>query len=118
MKVLPAHIINDETITNQWDWSEWGPLFNSEHQLATSGPFVYAGLGEIVEEGKPYEYYNFTANPNYYYAPPREQTPSQPTPTTGSGLPPEFTIAITFGSMLVIVVFLGEFIRLRPEKTD
>ncbi len=119
MKVLPAHIINDDTIIGQWDWSEWGPLFNSEHQLPTSGPFVYAGFGDIVEGASSFEHYNFTANPNYYYAPPRPQTPTTtPTTTDGTVMPPELTIAITFGSMLVIVVFIGEFIRLSPKKND
>jgi ABC-type transport system substrate-binding protein len=119
MKVLPAHIITDETITNEWDWSDWGPLFNSEHQLPTSGPFVYSGYREVIEGGQRIDIYNFTANPNYYYAPSRpEISATTPTTTSGTAMPPELTIAITFGSMLVIVVFIGEFIRLSPARKD
>ena len=84
--------------------------------MPTSGPFLYTGYGETVEGGIPSYYYNFTANPNYYYAPPREQTPPTTPSTTVDGIPYALTVSITFGSMVVLVVFIGEFVRLQPKK--
>ena len=119
MRVVPEHIFSNETFASQWDWNDWDPIFNSKHPLLTSGPFVYNGHSESVEGENSFEYYNFAANPNYYFSPPRAQTPTTTTPTSttlGNGLTPEMTIAITFCSILVIVVFVGEYIRSGGER--
>lgn len=107
-KIVPKHVYTSD-IYAETHWSDWQPVFNVEHPLVTSGPFIFSDY----DAG---QYYELTRNPEFYYrhepstTSVNTTTPTTPV-TTNNGLLQEFTIAIAFGSMFVIVVFSGEFIR-------
>jgi ABC-type transport system substrate-binding protein len=111
--IIPEHVFNDDTGIGYMGWNTWNPVFDPEEPNVNCGPYEFSDY----EAG---EFYELTANLDYYYAPER---PTDTTTTTGTGTTtttdvPTFdaTLAIVAGAVgAAVVILVGGFVLLRQK---
>jgi len=110
LRIIPHHIFNNIDGIGYRDWNKWNPVFDPEDPLVTCGPFTLTDneLGEFFE---------LSANPNYWYYP--QERRLSPTTTTNNGSSSSFdaTLALTVGTIGACAVILVGYVGiLKIEK--
>ncbi len=106
--ILPKHIFNDVDGIGYDGWSTWDPGFNPEHPYITAGPFYFTDL----QSG---DFFEFSANPNFWYRPQNSTDPISTTPITT----PTFNTSLAIASGAIgaaVTVLVGGFCLFRIRE--
>ncbi|MFW9870519.1 MAG: ABC transporter substrate-binding protein [Candidatus Thorarchaeota archaeon] len=102
--VIPEHVFSD---IGYEGWNTWNPVFDAAEPNVNAGPYIFTDY----EAG---EFYEISANPDFYYYP---EFPPEPTSTTTP--PPEGfdpMLAIVAGAVgAAVVILVGGFVLLRQK---
>ncbi|MGQ4911207.1 MAG: ABC transporter substrate-binding protein [Candidatus Thorarchaeota archaeon] len=110
--IIPKHIFNDVDGIGYEAWNRWNPVFDPDDPQVTAGPYVFSDY----EAG---EFYEISANPDFYYYPPPSETTSTTTTTTtttptGSGF--NASLALVAGAVgAAVVILVGGFVLLKQR---
>ncbi|NHI90660.1 MAG: hypothetical protein EAX87_14160 [Candidatus Thorarchaeota archaeon] len=101
--IIPKHIFNNFDGIGYDGWNSWDPVFDPAAPHITSGPFTLTD--PVIGD-----FYELTANPDFRYYSPENDTTST-SPSTISTTPPSLplqalTILVGAGVLLVLVILL------------
>ena len=107
--IIPKHIFNDVDGIGYQGWNTWNPMFDPSEPNINAGPFILTDY----EAG---EFYEISANPDFYYYPEvTATTPTGPTTTEPTG-GFNATLAIVAGAVgAAVVILVGGFVLLRQK---
>jgi peptide/nickel transport system substrate-binding protein len=106
--VIPEHIFTEIGYDG---WNTWNPVLNPADPNVNAGPYTFTDF----EAG---EFYEITANPDFYYYPDFTTTTTDTGTGTGTGTapPPDMTLAIVAGAVgAAVVILVGGFVLLRQK---
>jgi ABC-type transport system substrate-binding protein len=109
--IIPKHIFNDVDGIGYAGWNTWNPVFDPAEPHVNAGPFIFTDY----EAG---EFYEISANEDYFYYPQETgtgtetETTTEPEPTTTFNA----MLAIVAGAVgAAVVILVGGFVLLRQK---